>query len=79
MPITLLHIGNAAGNAVAGGFHIHNLVECTEVSKELEKILNLTNKKKNEIKKIISELNKIISELSKEIYNVPIPKYVTFI
>ena len=79
LPITLLHIGNAAGNAVAGGFHIHNLVECTEVSKELEKILNLTNKKKNEIKKIISELNKIISELSKEIYNVPIPKYVTFI
>ena len=79
LPATFIHIGNAAGNAVAGGIHIHNLVECTEVAKELENILKLTYEKKNEIKKVINGLNKTISELSKEVYNVPIPKYVTFI
>lgn len=79
MPATLIHIGNAAGNAVAGGIHIKNLVECSKVAKELENILNLTYKKKNEIKGVINDLNDTISKLSKDVYNVQIPKYLSFI
>lgn len=79
VPATLIHIGNAAGNAVAGGIHIKNLVECSKVAKELENILNLTYKKKNEIKGVINDLNDTISKLSKDVYNVQIPKYLSFI
>lgn len=76
---TGMHIGSAAGNAIAGGIHIYNLVECCEIAKKLNVITDEANKKRNDIKKVIDELNNIITELSKEYNNIPIPKYLTFV
>lgn len=76
---TSMHIGNAAGNAISGGIHIHNLVKCIEIAKKLNKILDEANQKRNDIKKVINELNDAITKISKEYNNIPLPKYLTFI
>lgn len=74
-----MHFGNAAGNAVSGGFHTYNLLKCSEIMKELNKLLEEANKLKEDIKQKINDLNEAISKLSKEFNDIPIPKYITFI
>lgn len=73
------HIGNSALNAVNVILHITNLAKCSEIAKELNKVLQEANKKKNDIKKIINGLNNTITQLSKEYNNIPLPKYFTFV
>lgn len=76
---SVMHFGNAAGNAVSGGFHTYNLLKCSEIMKELNKLLEEANKLKEDIKQKINDLNEAISKLSKEFNDIPIPKYITFI
>ena len=76
---TGINIGNSAVNAISGGFHIHNLVKCSEIAKELNEVLKKANEKKNDIKMVINGLNNTITQLSKEYNNIPLPKYFTFV
>ena len=76
IPTTVVHSLNIAGNLAGGGIHITNLVKCSEVADELNKILADAKQKKNDIKSIICGLNVGVSNLKN--IELCLPKYMYY-